>query len=324
VIDDDGAAGGQGDPARIGALDLVLDLEAREQRHVVAVQLHLADVARHHGGHERLRLLEDLVGVDQDLADVGLEVVADGADHQARLEVDEERLLRLIRPGALDRGPQLHQVVEVPGELLAGAADRGGARDDAHAFGQLQLVERVAQLVAVLALDAARDAAAPRVVRHQDQIASSKADERGEGGALGAAFLFLHLHHQLLPLREQLADVHAPALGRLAEVVLGDFLERQEPVARGAVVDEAGFERRLYAGDLAFIDVGLFLFAGGELDTEIEELLSINQSDPQLFLLSCIDEHSFHVPLLESRGPASGRRDDAEAARGCPRGGEDS
>jgi hypothetical protein len=35
VVDHDGAAGGQGDLARVGGLDLVLDLEAREQRHVV-------------------------------------------------------------------------------------------------------------------------------------------------------------------------------------------------------------------------------------------------------------------------------------------------
>jgi hypothetical protein len=40
--------------------------------------------------HELLCLLEDLVGIDQDFADVGLEVVADGADDQAALLVDQE------------------------------------------------------------------------------------------------------------------------------------------------------------------------------------------------------------------------------------------
>jgi hypothetical protein len=48
--------------------------------------------------------------------------------------------------------------------------------------------------------------------------------------------------------------------------------------------------------------------------------LSVNQSDAQLFLLSCIYEHSFHVPLLWIEGPASTRR---EAARAMPRGSED-
>ena len=69
--------------ARVGRFDLVLDLEAREQRDVVVVALHAVDVLRHHVGHELARLLEDVVGVDEDLADVGLEVVADGADDQA-------------------------------------------------------------------------------------------------------------------------------------------------------------------------------------------------------------------------------------------------
>ena len=51
------------------------------------------------------------------------------------------------------------------------------------------------------------------------------------------------------PFGEQLADVVAPAVRLLAEVVLGDFLQRQEAVALRAVVDEAGFERGLDAGD---------------------------------------------------------------------------
>jgi hypothetical protein len=44
MVDHDRAARGQVDVPAVGALDLVLDLEAREQRHVVAVQLDLADV----------------------------------------------------------------------------------------------------------------------------------------------------------------------------------------------------------------------------------------------------------------------------------------
>jgi hypothetical protein len=40
--------------------------------------------------HELLGLFEDVVGVDQDLADFGVEVVADGADDQAGFLVDQE------------------------------------------------------------------------------------------------------------------------------------------------------------------------------------------------------------------------------------------
>jgi hypothetical protein len=49
--------------------------------------------------HELLRLVEDLVGVDQDFADIGLEVIADGADHQAALLVDQEGALLLLGSG---------------------------------------------------------------------------------------------------------------------------------------------------------------------------------------------------------------------------------
>ena len=89
-----------------------------------------------------------------------------------------------------------------------------------------------------------------------------EADEGGERGALGAALLLLDLDDEFLAFGEQLADVHPAALRLLAEVLLGDFLQRQEAVALRAVVDEAGFERGLDAGDPAFVDVGFFLFAG--------------------------------------------------------------
>ena len=46
--------------------------------------------------------------------------------------------------------------------------------------------------------NAARDAAGARVVRHQDDEASGQADERGQGRALGAAFLFLDLDDDVL------------------------------------------------------------------------------------------------------------------------------
>ena len=154
------------------------------------------------------------------------------------------------------------QIVQVPLQLLDGAADAGGAHDGAHAVRDLQLVHDLAHLVAVLALDAARDAAGARVVRHQHQEASGETDEGGERRALGAALLLLDLDDEFLPLLEQLADVHPAALRLLAEVLLGDFLQRQEAVALRAVIDEAGFERGLDAGDTGLVDVGFFLFAG--------------------------------------------------------------
>jgi hypothetical protein len=54
VVDHDGAAAGQVHRAAEGRLDLVLDLEAAEQRRVVAVALHAIGRLRHHVVHELL------------------------------------------------------------------------------------------------------------------------------------------------------------------------------------------------------------------------------------------------------------------------------
>ena len=158
-----------------------------------------------------------------------------------------------------------------------------------------ELVHDLAHLVAVFAFDAARHATRARVVRHEHQEAAGERDERGEGGALVAALFLLDLDDDFLALGEQVAHVGAPAVGVLAEVVLGDFLQRQEAVTFRAVIDEAGLERGLDARDSSFVDVGFLLFLGRYFDGKVEQLLTINQRDAQLLLLSCIDEHSLHL-----------------------------
>ena len=83
VVDHDGAARRQLHGAGVSRLDLVLDLEAAEQRRVVAVAFDAVLMLGHDMRHELLGLLVNVVGVKQDVADVAVEVVTDGADHQA-------------------------------------------------------------------------------------------------------------------------------------------------------------------------------------------------------------------------------------------------
>ena len=66
----------------------MLNLEAAEQRRIVAVSLHTGRKLGHHVAHELLSLFVDVVGVDQDVADVAVEVIANGANHQARLLIN--------------------------------------------------------------------------------------------------------------------------------------------------------------------------------------------------------------------------------------------
>src|SRR5690349_14948799 len=139
----------------------MLDLKAREKRYIVLVELHAVDVAGHHVAHELLRLLEDTFGVDQDLADILMEIIADRPDDQARFLVDQESA-RLLVCSLLDRAPELEKVVEVPVEFLVRAPDRRSTADDAHSRWYFELIDDVPELVTIFAFDTARYAAAAR------------------------------------------------------------------------------------------------------------------------------------------------------------------
>ena len=288
VVDDDRAARGQLHGSRVGRFDLVFDLEAREQRNVVAIAFDPAFGVRHHQRHEGLGLLEDVVGVDQNLADVGREVIADGANDQARLEVDEVRALERIGRGR-DRIPQLEQVVEVPLQFGRVAADAGRAGDEAHALRVLQLVHDLLQFLAFIALDAARDAAAARIVGHEHQVAAGQGDEGGEGRPLVAALVLFDLNQEFLALSHGFLDGGLARTDPFAEVAAGNFLERQKAVAVYAIVDETGFERGLDAGDDTLVDIALTLFLAGYFDVQVDKLLAIHDGDAQFFCVRRVE-----------------------------------
>src|SRR6185503_10293970 len=50
------------------------------------------------------------------------------------------------------------------------------------------------------------------------------------------------------------------------------------------------------------------LFLGRDFDGKVVQLLAINQSDAQLLLLSCIDEHSLHLNWTLDFGPTQNDR----------------
>ena len=296
VVDHDGAARGQRHRAAVGAFNLVLDLKTAEQRRVVAVALHAVRLLGHHVAHELVRLLVHVVGVDQDVADVAVEVVADGADHQVALLVDQEGALAALG-GAVNGVPQLQQVVQVPLQFGRGAADAGGAGDDAGAFRVFELVHRLFQLGAVFALDAAADATAARVVGHKHHVAAGQADEGRQRRALVAALFLLDLDQQFLAFLDDLVDARLAGRHAFGKVLARDFLERQKAVALFTVVHKTGFQRRLDARHHGLVDVALALFAPFDLDLVIEQFLSIDDRQAALFGLRGVDQHPFHDAL---------------------------
>ena len=263
VVDNDRAARRQLHLVSVSRLDLAFDLVAREQRDIVRV--HLQATAAF-GRHEALHVLRrDAVCVrliDEHLADVLGEVVAQGARDRIAFTVDEERR-RTRQHGLDDFVPLDLQVIEVPLQFLDCATDPGRAHDGAHTLRYGQRIHDVAHLVSIFALDPPADAARPRVIRHQHEEAPGERNIGGEGGALVAALFLFDLHDDVLAFLQDFAHVDAAARGLLQEVLARDFFQRQEAVALGAVIDEAGFERGLDARDARFVDVCFLLFAGG-------------------------------------------------------------
>ena len=297
VVDHDRTARGQLHGAGVGRLDLVLDLEAAEQGRIVAVAFDAGGVLGHHVAHELLSLLVDVVGVDQDVADVVVEVVADGADHQARFLVDQERAFAGLG-GAVDGVPEFEQVVQVPLQFGGAATDAGGARDDGHALGVFELVHRLLEFGAVIALDAAAHATAARVVGHQHHIAAGQGHEGGQGRALVATLFLFDLDQQLLAFLDHVLDAGLAGRDAFGKVLARDFLERQEAVAVLAVVDETGFERGLDAGDDGLVDVAFALFAPFDFDFVVEEFLSVDDGQAAFFGLCGVDQHPLHDAFL--------------------------
>ncbi len=264
--------------------------------------LELAQGLRHHLLHELAGVLVHLLGVHQDLADVGAQVVTQGAHDQARFLVDQERG-RLAQCGFGDGAPDVEQVIQIPLQLFRIAADAGGTDDHAHVVGDVQLVQGVLQGGPVFALDATGDTAGAGRVRHQHHVTAGQRDERGQGGALVATLFLVDLDNDLLAFLQQFADAGLVVVDTGLEVIAGDFLQRQEAMAAATVFNEGRFQRGLDAEDPALVDVGLLLFLRRLLDVDVIQRLAIHDGNTQLFSLRGVDQHSLHCCVPRKRLP---------------------
>ena len=101
--------------------------------------------------------------------------------------------------------------------------------------------------------------------------------------------------HGFLPFKEISRTYFKPGVDARFEVVAGNFLERQETVALGAIVHEGGFETGLDAGDDRLVDVALALFLVGRFDVKVNQLLTIDDRNAEFLGLRRIEKHAFHV-----------------------------
>ena len=54
----------------------MLNLEAREQRDIITIKFHAIHIGGHHVAHECAGLLVDVFGIDQNLTDILMKVIA--------------------------------------------------------------------------------------------------------------------------------------------------------------------------------------------------------------------------------------------------------
>ena len=65
-----------------------------------------------------------------------------------------------------------------------------------------------------------------------------------------------------------------------------------------AIIYEGGFEAGLDPGNASLVYVGFLALPAGSFDIEVEQLLAVYDSYPQLFWLSCVNQHSFHIVVI--------------------------
>ena len=229
------------------------------------------------------------------MPDIRAQVVTQGANDDVTFLINQALWRRL----AVFFGncfPQLQEKIQVPLQLFLRAANASGAHNNPHVFRNIQHIEGFAQLFAVVALDAARDATGARIVRHQHEETSGEADISGQRRAFVAAFFFVNLHQHFLPdfnhvLERQLAFMRGRGAG---QVFLADFLEGKKTVPLRAVIDKGRFQRGFNPGNFSFVNIGFFLGGIKGFNIKVIELLAINQRHPQLFLLGRVYKHTFH------------------------------
>ena len=152
---------------------------------------------------------------DLDLVDLLVVEVAQRALDQRAFLVNEGGGLRL--QGQVAHGlPHADQIFEVALDLGLGAGGAGGAQDDAHALGHVEILHHFLQPRAVLrGGDLAADAAAARGIGHQHGVAAGQRQIGGQRRALVAA-LFL----------DDLDQHHLAALDDFLDLVLAARTER--------------------------------------------------------------------------------------------------
>ena len=261
-----------------------------------------------------LDALERPVVVDQGPLEVAGEQVAGDAQRQLCLLEHEGRRLRLLRV-RLDLLPELHQELEVEPDVLRRGALGRRADDHAALLGG-DLLDDVAQAVALVLLEPAGDAEA-LAVRDEDDEAAGERDLGRQPCSLRLHRILDRLDEHLLAAADQIGD---PPAARPAALELGadDLVDEQEAVLLEADLDERRLHPRQDVVDDALVDVAGDRPAFGPLEIDLgdasvledgDALLGDVHRDEQLALRGRERRAPRHLATAVRRAPAAvGRR----------------
>src|SRR5581483_4244787 len=170
---------------------------------------------------------------------------------QLGLLEDQRRRLRLL--GArLDLLPELHQELEVEPDVVSGRA-LGGRADDHAALLRGDRLDDLTEAVALVLIQAARDAEA-LTARDVDHEAARQRDLGRQASALRLHRVLHGLDEHLLAAADQIGDP-APARPPALELGTDDLVDEQEAVLLEADLDERGLHPREDVVDGALVDV---------------------------------------------------------------------
>ena len=218
-----------------------------------------------------------LLGVIDDRALERLgEDVAHDPDRQVGLLEDERRRRRLGDP-LLEHLVQLEQIQQLALEIGALGALGRGADDRARAL-QIELGRLLAQTLALLVVEPARDADA-LAVRGEHHVAAGDREVHRQACALGLQRVLDDLHDDLLAGLEQVGDLPSVAASattapRRLDAREHDLVDVQEPVLLESDVDECGLEPGEHVVDAALVDVSDDRAGTAALEVELRDLVA--------------------------------------------------
>ena len=282
--------------------DLLLDGEGVIDRRASGIVHQLRTGTRRDDLEEAAGPLERLVVVDDNFIHVRGQLIAQRAHEEIALGIQQPGLVALGAP-SLHVLVQTHEVREVALELHLRALEPGGSQDETEPLGQIELIEDLTHLAALLlVLDLARHAHLVHLRHHHEEAAGDR-QVAGERRTLGAHAFLEDLNEDLIAPAQCRLDRRALAARRLVPHLLGGVValageiarmqiaDVQESVVAHAEIDERRLDRGLHVDDFSDVDVADAALRRELLTCELFEPAVFHDRDPAFLAGYVVDQH---------------------------------